>query len=54
MSLTNIIFKKSGVYILIPDSVDVRAEDLTKDQEGNFRMIQRPVSSGGWSKLKTL
>lgn len=47
MSLTNIIFKKSGVYILIPDSVVVRAEDLTKDQEGNFRMIQRPVSSGG-------
>lgn len=47
MSLTNIIFKISEVYILIPDSVDVRAENITKEQEGNFRMIQRPVSSGG-------
>lgn len=25
MSLTSIIFKTSGVYVLIPDSVDVRA-----------------------------
>ena len=37
MSLTSIIFKKSGmyilIYILILDRVDVRAENITKDKE---------------------